>query len=53
MTGCVQPASIRSVPVPLRVPYFPCFCWSGRWGGWGSNPRPTDYEKHGPVHSAR
>jgi hypothetical protein len=20
-----------------------------RWGGWGSNPRPTDYEKPGPV----
>ena len=20
------------------------------WGGWGSNPRPADYEKHGPVH---
>jgi hypothetical protein len=23
-----------------------------RWGGWGSNPRPADYEKHGPVHRA-
>ena len=21
-----------------------------RWGGWGSNPRPADYEKYGPVH---
>ncbi len=21
-----------------------------RWGGWGSNPRPADYEKHGPAH---
>ena len=20
------------------------------WGGWGSNPRPADYEKSGPVH---
>jgi hypothetical protein len=19
-----------------------------RWGGWGSNPRPADYDKHGP-----
>ena len=19
-----------------------------RWGGWGSNPRPADYEKYGP-----
>jgi hypothetical protein len=23
---------------------------SRRWGGWGSNPRPADYEKYGPVH---
>jgi len=21
-----------------------------KWGGWGSNPRPADYEKYGPVH---
>jgi len=21
-----------------------------RWGGWGSNPRPADYENYGPVH---
>ena len=20
------------------------------WGGWGSNPRPADYENSGPVH---
>jgi len=26
-------------------------CWeSARWGGWGSNPRPADYEKYGPVY---
>jgi hypothetical protein len=25
----------------------------GRWGGWGSNPRPADYEKYGFVHCAR
>ena len=23
------------------------------WGGWGSNPRPADYEKYGPMHHAR
>jgi hypothetical protein len=23
-----------------------------RWGGWGSNPRPADYENYGPVHRA-
>jgi len=22
-------------------------CW---WGGWGSNPRPADYENYGPMH---
>ena len=24
--------------------------YNRRWGGWGSNPRPTDYEKYGSVH---
>ena len=24
-----------------------------RWGGWGSNPRPADYEKHGPALRVR
>jgi hypothetical protein len=24
-----------------------------RWGGWGSNPRPTDYEKPGPALRTR
>ena len=23
------------------------------WGGWGSNPRPADYEKHGPALQVR
>src|SRR5580704_297556 len=23
------------------------------WGGWGSNPRPADYKKHGFVHRTR
>jgi hypothetical protein len=25
---------------------------STTWGGRGSNPRPADYEKYGPVHHA-
>jgi hypothetical protein len=25
-------------------------CW---WGGWGSNPRPADYEKYGPALRTR
>ncbi len=27
----------------------PAYTW---WGGWGSNPRPADYEKYGLVHRA-
>jgi hypothetical protein len=23
------------------------------WGGWGSNPQPADYEKHGPTLRVR
>jgi hypothetical protein len=23
------------------------------WGGWGSNPRPADYEKSGPAQHVR
>ena len=23
---------------------------TSEWGGWGSNPRPADYEKYGLVH---
>ena len=26
---------------------------AGEWGGWGSNPRPADYEKPGPALWAR
>jgi len=25
----------------------------GMWGGWGSNPRPADYEKYGLLQPAR
>ena len=27
--------------------------YNRRWGGWGSNPRPTDYENYGSMHRAR
>jgi len=29
--------------------------YSGKmqWGGWGSNPRPADYENYGPALRAR
>ncbi len=29
-----------------------CSC-DMRWGGWGSNPRPADYEKYGPALRVR
>jgi hypothetical protein len=32
---------------------FGAFPQVKRWGGWGSNPRPADYEKYGLVHYAR
>ena len=28
-------------------------CGSGEWGGWGSNPRPTDYESRPPAAGVR
>ena len=27
--------------------------WRHEWGGWGSNPRPADYEKYGPALRVR
>jgi len=35
---------------PRPSPIWHWNCW---WGGWGSNPRPADYENYGPVHRAR
>jgi len=26
---------------------------AGEWGGWGSNPRPADYEKYGLLQPVR
>ena len=41
------PATVKSATlggvVPGRV----------RWGGWGSNPGPSDYENYGPMRRAR
>jgi hypothetical protein len=28
----------------------PDVTYNHRWGGWGSNPRPADYENSGPMH---
>jgi hypothetical protein len=31
----------------------PDVTYDRRWGGWGSNPRPADYEKYGPALRVR
>ena len=37
--GETSTTSTSAVPAPSRFAQ-----WCVRWGGWGSNPRPTDYE---------
>jgi hypothetical protein len=44
MTVCVPGASIRPLETLYIVTSFQRFRWSEWWGGWGSNPRPADYE---------
>jgi hypothetical protein len=43
--AAVFPLATRDVPNLSAV--------RGVWGGCGSNPRPADYEKHGPALRAR
>jgi hypothetical protein len=40
-------------PVPPNAVFRSISAGQIRWGGWGSNPRPADYEKYGFVHHAR
>jgi hypothetical protein len=54
MTVCVHSASVRC---RKRTRYAVTGARNGRilpgqawWGGWGSNPRPADYEKYGLMH---
>jgi hypothetical protein len=46
-----SPDSARALNMCRMVPGFSP--WSRGWGGWGSNPRPADYEKYGLLHHAR
>jgi hypothetical protein len=39
----VMQSSLASRNVSNPIPVTP------QWGGWGSNPRPADYEKYGPA----
>ena len=34
---------------PLELVQFGNRWQNVRWGGWGSNPRPADYEKYDPM----
>jgi hypothetical protein len=45
-TGTVVLTSARSSEVTICRNQHPCS--STTWGGWGSNPRPVDYEETGP-----
>jgi hypothetical protein len=58
-------AGNRRDPQPVRDPEKPVHASPGSqaiwnflagqmwWGGWGSNPRPADYEKYGPALRVR
>jgi hypothetical protein len=35
--------------LPAQSRHFELSNGKSLWGGWGSNPRPADYEKPGPV----
>jgi tetratricopeptide (TPR) repeat protein len=39
----------RSLPASTLTRQDPSAGVNPRWGGWGSNPRPADYEKYGPM----
>jgi hypothetical protein len=45
----IEGASAMQSPLASRN-FSNLFQVTLRWGGWGSNPRPADYEKYGPVH---
>ena len=54
MTACVHSASVGCC-TPTRCAVAAArnrriFPGNEEWGGWGSNPRPADYENYGPVH---
>jgi hypothetical protein len=48
----IEGASAMQSPLASRN-FSNLFQVTLRWGGWGSNPRPADYEKYGFVHCAR
>jgi hypothetical protein len=52
MSGC--PSSLHCNTWWIRADAsHPAVDTYRRWGGWGSNPRPADYEKYGLLHHAR
>jgi hypothetical protein len=54
VTGRVLDVAAPSTVPPTSVHEpTPNVTYNRRWGGWGSNPRPADYEKYGFVHRTR
>jgi hypothetical protein len=44
------PCIIRDRTSEMFLQLTELYLWLRKVGGWGSNPRPADYEKYGPVH---
>jgi len=53
----VQPfddlSDIAPIEQALAVNLFGTYRVISQWGGWGSNPRPADYENSGPAQRRR
>jgi hypothetical protein len=52
-TGVPDPFQTVARPVPDSGDIPNVFAVQARWGGWGSNPRPADYERSGMETSSR
>ena len=52
-TGIERGQHMLDRPVPASGEIPNASASRKRWGGWGSNPRPADYENYGCVHYAR
>jgi hypothetical protein len=48
--GVLDPDSGTRHVVGLIARVSNLYSFHTMWGGWGSNPRPADNEKHGPMH---
>ena len=51
-TDVLDPFQTVARPVPASGGIPNIRAGQATWGGWGSNPRPADYEKYGLMHHA-